>query len=70
VIPVNKGHVSPTAVPAGDAASTVEGPADPAAVWLTVTNRHSVEVPPSEDEVLILASVLALELAIDAEHHL
>jgi hypothetical protein len=32
VIPVNKGHVSPTAVPAGDAASTVGGPANPAAV--------------------------------------
>jgi hypothetical protein len=38
-------------------------------VWLTVTNRYSVEVPPSEDEVLILASVLAPDLAIDAEHH-
>lgn len=32
MIPVNKGDVSPTAVSAGDAASTVEGPADPAAV--------------------------------------
>lgn len=31
MIPVSKGHVSPTAVSAGDAASTVEGPADPAA---------------------------------------
>jgi uncharacterized protein YxjI len=36
--------------------------------WLTVTNSYTVEVAPGEDEVLILASVLALDLAIDAEH--
>jgi uncharacterized protein YxjI len=33
--------------------------------WLTVTNSYTVEVAPGEDEVLILASVLALDLAID-----
>ena len=33
--------------------------------WLTVTNKYTVEVAPGEDEVLILASVLALDLAID-----
>jgi hypothetical protein len=32
VIPVNKGDVAPMAVSADDAASTIEGPADPAAV--------------------------------------
>jgi uncharacterized protein YxjI len=37
--------------------------------WLTVTNSYTVEVAPGEDGVLILASVLALDLAIDAEHH-
>jgi uncharacterized protein YxjI len=36
--------------------------------WLTVTNSYTVEVAPGEDDVLILASVLALDLAIDAEH--
>jgi hypothetical protein len=34
------------------------------------SGREVAEVrKPSEDEVLILASVLALDLAIDAEHH-
>jgi len=37
--------------------------------WLTVTASYGVEVAPGEDDVLILASVLALDLAIDAEHH-
>ena len=37
--------------------------------WVTVTNSYTVEVAPGEDEVLILASVLALDLAIDAKHH-
>jgi uncharacterized protein YxjI len=37
--------------------------------WLTVTASYGVEVAPGEDNVLILASVLALDLAIDAEHH-
>jgi uncharacterized protein YxjI len=36
--------------------------------WLKVTNSYTVEVAPGEDEVLILASVVALDLAIDAEH--
>src|SRR5215475_12365526 len=33
--------------------------------WLTATNTYSVEIVPGEDDVLILASVLALDLAID-----
>ena len=37
--------------------------------WLTVTTSYTVDVAPGEDDVLILASVLALDLAIDAEHH-
>ena len=37
--------------------------------WLTVTASYAVEVAPGEDDVLILASVLALDLAIDAEHN-
>ena len=36
--------------------------------WLTVTTSYAVQVVPGEDDVLILASVLALDLAIDAEH--
>src|SRR5262249_18294353 len=36
--------------------------------WLTVTASYAVEVAPGEDDVLILASVLALDLALDAEH--
>jgi uncharacterized protein YxjI len=36
--------------------------------WLTMTASYAVEVAPGEDAVLILASVLALDLAIDAEH--
>jgi uncharacterized protein YxjI len=35
--------------------------------WLTMTASYAVEVAPGEDDVLILASVLALDLAIDAE---
>jgi uncharacterized protein YxjI len=37
--------------------------------WLTVTASYAVEVAPGEDDLLILASVLALDLAIDAGHH-
>ena len=37
--------------------------------WLTVTASYAVEVAPGEDDLLILASVLALDLAIDAERH-
>ncbi len=36
--------------------------------WLTVTASYGVQVVPGEDDVLILASVLALDLAIDAGH--
>ena len=36
--------------------------------WLSVTASYTVEVAPGEDGLLILASVLALDLAIDAEH--
>ena len=36
--------------------------------WLSVTASYAVDVAPGEDDVLILASVLALDLAIDAEH--
>jgi len=36
--------------------------------WLTMTASYAVEVSPGEDDLLILASVLALDLAIDAEH--
>jgi uncharacterized protein YxjI len=36
--------------------------------WLTVTASYAVEVAPGENDLLILAGVLALDLAIDAEH--
>jgi uncharacterized protein YxjI len=36
--------------------------------WLSMTASYTVEIAPSEDDVLILASVLALDLAIDAEY--
>ncbi len=36
--------------------------------WLTATASYAVAVAPGEDDLLILASVLALDLAIDAEH--
>ena len=36
--------------------------------WLSMTASYSVNVAPGEDDVLILASVLALDLAMDAEH--
>jgi uncharacterized protein YxjI len=37
--------------------------------WLTVTASYAVEVAPGENDLLILASVLALDLALDAEHN-
>ena len=37
--------------------------------WLSVTTSYAVDVAPGEDDVVILASVLALDLAIDAEHN-
>src|SRR5215831_16230212 len=36
--------------------------------WLSVTASYAVDAAPGEDDVLILASVFALDLAIDAEH--
>jgi len=36
--------------------------------WLTVTASYAVKVAPGENDLLILASVLALDLAVDAEH--
>ena len=36
--------------------------------WLSMTASYAVDVAPGEDDVLILASVLALDLAIDAGH--
>jgi uncharacterized protein YxjI len=37
--------------------------------WLSMTTTYAVEVAQGEDDVLVLASVLALDLAIDAEQH-
>jgi uncharacterized protein YxjI len=37
--------------------------------WLSLTDSYAVDVAPGEDDLLILASVLALDLALDAEHH-
>ncbi len=37
--------------------------------WLTLTDSYAVEVSPGEDDVLILAGVLALDLALDQEQH-
>ena len=36
--------------------------------WLSMTASYAVDVAPGEDDVLILASVLALDLALDAEN--
>jgi uncharacterized protein YxjI len=46
----------------GDAVATISKR------WLSVTASYAVEVAPGEDDVLILASVLALDLATGAEH--
>ena len=37
--------------------------------WLSLTDTYAVDVAPGENDLLILASVLALDLAMDAEHH-
>ena len=37
--------------------------------WLSVTDSYTVDVAPGEDDVLILASVLALDLAMDQENN-
>jgi uncharacterized protein YxjI len=36
--------------------------------WLSLTASYAVEVAPGEDDALILASILALDLAMDAGH--
>jgi uncharacterized protein YxjI len=36
--------------------------------WLSMTASYAVDIAPGEDDLLILASVLALDLAIDADH--
>jgi uncharacterized protein YxjI len=35
--------------------------------WLSLTDTYGVDIAPGEDDVLILASVLALDLAEDQE---
>lgn len=37
--------------------------------WVSLTETYGVDVAPSENDVLILAAVLALDLAMDREHH-
>ncbi len=37
--------------------------------WISLTDTYGVETAPGEDDVMILTSVLALDLAEDAEHH-
>ena len=36
--------------------------------WLTATASYAVDIAPGENDLLVLASVLALDLAIDAGH--
>ena len=36
--------------------------------WLSMTASYAVDIAPGEDDMLILASILALDLAIDAGH--
>jgi uncharacterized protein YxjI len=37
--------------------------------WLSLTDTYGVDIAPGEDDLLILTSVLALDLAEDREHH-
>jgi uncharacterized protein YxjI len=37
--------------------------------WLSLTDSYAVDVAPGENDLLILASVLALDLAIDQQRH-
>jgi uncharacterized protein YxjI len=37
--------------------------------WISLTDTYAVDVAPGENDLLILASVLALDLAMDAENH-
>ncbi len=36
--------------------------------WFSITDTYGVDIAPGQDDVLILASVLALDLAEDMEH--
>ena len=36
--------------------------------WFSLTDTYGVDIAPGQDDVLILASVLALDLAEDMEH--
>jgi len=36
--------------------------------WLSLSDSYAVDIAPAEDAVLILASVLAVDLAMDSEH--
>lgn len=37
--------------------------------WISLTDTYAVDVAPGQNDVLVLASVLALDLAEDAERH-
>jgi uncharacterized protein YxjI len=37
--------------------------------WIALTDTYAVDIAPGQDDLLILASVLALDLAMDAEEH-
>jgi uncharacterized protein YxjI len=47
---------------AGDVVATISKQ------WIALTDTYGVETAPGEDDVLLLASVLALDLAEDREH--
>jgi uncharacterized protein YxjI len=37
--------------------------------WLSLTASYAVDIAPGEDDLVILASVLALDLAMDQKRH-
>jgi uncharacterized protein YxjI len=37
--------------------------------WLSLTDSYAVEIAPGENDLLVLASVLALDLAMDQQRH-
>jgi uncharacterized protein YxjI len=37
--------------------------------WLSLTDSYAVDVAPGENEVLVMSSVLALDLAMDQQRH-
>ena len=37
--------------------------------WISLTDTYAVDVAPGENDLLILASVLALDLAMDQQRH-